>query len=176
MPACGREANNKSLSSRVMNKNKSDSCRSHSFFVGLPSLTLPSSSVVLSTPLCARRYFEWKRRPSKLCQGIRAALGRGRPLAQLAPSRWLSPRTYRDPSCTARLHREGSCEQRKGKKENERKKNLWSSIWFDGTFFFFYHLCLTLAHRRGTFLQNMACAAELRPQAPIMKLLTQRIC
>lgn len=83
-----------------------------------PSLTSHSSSALLSTPLCASRYFEWKSRPSKLCQGIRAAVGSGLPLAQLAPSRWLSPRTYRDPSCTARLHREGSCEQREGKKIN----------------------------------------------------------
>lgn len=93
-----------------------DECRSDSV-VGPPSLTSPSSSAALSAPLCASRYFEWKSRPSKLCQGIRAALGSGRPLAQLAPSRWLSPRTYRDPSCTARLHRDGSCEQREGKKK-----------------------------------------------------------
>ena len=62
-------------------------------FVCLSPLTSPSSNTVFSTPLCASRYFEWNSRPSKLCQGIRAALGSGQPLAQLAPSRWLSPRT-----------------------------------------------------------------------------------
>lgn len=57
------------------------------------SLTSLSSRRVCSVPPCASRYFEWKSRPSKLCQGIRAALGRGPPLAQLALSRWLRPRT-----------------------------------------------------------------------------------
>lgn len=62
-------------------------------FVFLSPLTSLSSNTVFSVPLCASRYFEWNSRPSKLCQGIRAALGSGHPLAQLAPSRWLSPRT-----------------------------------------------------------------------------------
>lgn len=62
-------------------------------FVDLSPLTSLSSSSAFSAPLCASRYFDWNNRPSKLCQGIRAALGSGQPLAQLAPSRWLSPRT-----------------------------------------------------------------------------------
>lgn len=64
-----------------------------SFIVSLFTLTSLSNSTAFSSPLCASRYFKWKRRPSKLCQGISAALGSGPPLAQLAPSRWLRPRT-----------------------------------------------------------------------------------